>query len=64
MRSLASFVMRGRSQAAMVIVVAGVMPLLNLFSGAALALVTLRQGGREGFITLMLSTAIAGILLG
>ena len=48
----------------MVIVVAGVMPLLNLFSGAALALVTLRQGAREGLITLLLSTAIAGILLG
>ncbi|NJN46816.1 MAG: hypothetical protein HC808_10430 [Candidatus Competibacteraceae bacterium] len=64
MRSLASFVMQGRSQAAMVIVVSGVMPLLNLFSGAALALVTLRRGAQEGLITLLLSTAIAGILLG
>jgi hypothetical protein len=48
----------------MVIVVAGVLPLLNLFSGAALALVTLRKGAWEGLITLLLSAAIAGVLLG
>ncbi|MEZ5581550.1 MAG: hypothetical protein R3F37_01045 [Candidatus Competibacteraceae bacterium] len=62
MRSLASFVMRGRSQAAMILVVAGVLPLLNLFSGAALALVTLRRGALEGLLTLLLSAAIAAVL--
>jgi hypothetical protein len=52
MRSLAGFAMRGRSQAALVAagsaVASLVLPLVAVISSAAVALVTLRQGARDG----------------
>jgi len=66
MRALASFVMRGRSQAVMVVTVMGMLslllPPLSLLSSAAVALVTLRMGEREGFLTLVLAAAACGLL--
>ncbi len=70
MKSLAAFIMRGRVQA--VIGVAGLallslmVPLVSLFSSAALGLVTLRMGARESLWVLAVSAlvaAVAGTLL-
>jgi hypothetical protein len=61
MRGVASFVMRGRWQATVIIVVGALLPLLNVFSGAALALVTLRRGSREGLRLMLMSAALACI---
>lgn len=65
MRSLASFVMRGRAQAAAVAAVVGmlslVIPPLSILSMAVIALVTLRQGEREGLLTLVLAFAACGL---
>jgi len=53
-QSLASFAMRGRSQAALVAaasaVLSFILPLLGLISSSAVALVTLRKGAGEGLI--------------
>jgi hypothetical protein len=62
MRALASFIMRSRSQAALVVVLAALLPLLNVISGAAVALITLRQGPREGMLVIVLSAGAAGTL--
>lgn len=70
MKSLAAFIMRGRLQA--VVGVAGLallslmVPLVSLFSSAALGLVTLRTGARESLWVLAVSgvvAAAAGVLL-
>ena len=68
MRNLASFVMRGRWQAALVTAVSGLLSLLVpptlIISGAAVALGTLRQGQREGFVlTLLASLGLAALAL-
>jgi hypothetical protein len=69
MRSVASFVMQGRLQATVAVVLATVLLLillqpLVLFGAAALALVTLRRGALEGAAVMLLSaTACAVILL-
>lgn len=59
MHGLASFVMRGRSQAALVAAVAAVLSLLLppilIIGGAAVALVTLRRGGGEGLLAIVLA---------
>jgi len=66
MRSLAAFIMRGR--AAAVIAVAGLglvsllIPLVSLFSSAALALVALRKGAAESAWVLGLSALAVGVL--
>jgi hypothetical protein len=61
MGSLAGYAMRGRSQAALVAagsaVLSLILPLVAVISAAVLALVTLRQGGREGLIV----AGIAGL---
>jgi len=66
MRSLASFVMRGRAQAALVAALVGVLslliPPLSVVSMAVIGLVTLRQGEREGLLTLLLAFAASGLL--
>jgi hypothetical protein len=66
MRALASFVMAGRSQAVMVVAVMGMLSLLvwplSLVSSAAVALVTLRHGEREGMLTVALAAAATGVL--
>lgn len=55
--------MRGRWPAALVIAGMALLPVLNLFSGAALVLVTLRQGPREGLLTGLLGFAASAVLL-
>jgi len=54
MQGLATFIMRGRSQAALVASVAAVLslmvPLVGLISSAVVALVTMRQGSTEGLV--------------
>lgn len=62
MRALASFVMRGPVQAAGVIVISALLPLLSVVSGAPLALVTLRQGASAGIIVVAITTGLAGLL--
>ncbi len=61
MQSLASFAMRGRSQAALVVAASAVLslllPLVGLISSATVALVTLRKGAGEGLFV----TAFAGL---
>ena len=44
MRALASFIMRGRVQATLVVVISAVLPLLFWLSAAASSLVLLRRG--------------------
>ena len=58
MRSLASFIMRGPLQAALVTAAAALVPLLFLFSGAAVTLVTLRQGRRAGMTVIVMGTCL------
>lgn len=53
LRGIAEFVMSGRRQAATVAILFALVPLLNLLSGAVVALVTLRKGWREGFLVML-----------
>lgn len=48
MRALAETLMKGRSQAIMVVVIAAMLPLLYWVSAAGVALITLRKGVSEG----------------
>jgi hypothetical protein len=65
MQGLASFVMRGRSQAALVASAAAVLslivPVVGLFSSAAVALVTLRQGALEGLVVGLFAGLASGL---
>jgi len=61
MRALAEYVMQGRRQAATVAVLFGLIPVLNLLSGAVVALVTLRKGPQEGFLVMMWALLPAGV---
>ena len=70
MRALANYILRGRWSATLVVVTAAVLsfilPLLSCISSAAVALVTLRQGAREGGLIILFATAafvvIAGVM--
>ncbi len=66
MRFLADFSMRGRMQAVAVaatsLMLSLLLPPLSLLAAAVVALVTLRQGWREGLDTLLASTLAAGLL--
>ncbi|MGD2082371.1 MAG: hypothetical protein PVF91_05370 [Chromatiales bacterium] len=66
MRILASFVMRGRSQAVMATTVLGmlslILPPVSILSSAVVALVTLRLGEREGVLTGLLAAVACGLL--
>lgn len=66
MRALASFIMRGRMQAILVAVVGAVLslviPPLNHIAGAAIGLVTLRNGGREGFFLVIALGLVMGAI--
>jgi hypothetical protein len=53
LRGLAEYAMSGRRQAATVAVLFGLIPLLNLLSGAIVALVTLRKGMQEGMLAML-----------
>lgn len=66
MRRLAAFVMRGRSQAAMVATVlamlALLMPVLSVPSSAVVGLVTLRKGLLDGLVVGAISALASGLL--
>jgi hypothetical protein len=66
MQGLAGFAMRGRSQAALVAAASAVLsllvPLFGLISGAAVALVTLRQGLAEGILVGAVAGLASGVL--
>ncbi len=72
MKPLAQFIMRGRLPAALVVFASAVLsvliPLIGLISGAAVALVTLRNGAREGSTAIVLalgaSTLFFALVLG
>lgn len=59
MRALASFIMRGRMQATLVVVISAVLPLLFWLSAAAGSLVLLRRGFRDAT-----SVIVGGLLAG
>ena len=67
MRGFASFILRGRMQAVLIVAVAAVMsmviPPLSHVSGAAVALVTLRNGAIEGAL-IAIGSALLLLLLG
>ena len=66
MNALASFIMRGRSQAMLTVVgfaaLSMIIPLLSYFSAAAVALVTLRLGALPGLTLIVTSSAFIGAL--
>lgn len=66
MQSLASFTMRGRSQATLVAAVSAmlslIVPLVGLISSAAIALVTLRKGADEGLVVGAFAGFAGGLL--
>lgn len=66
MKALASFILRGPSQAILVAVgtavLAMMMPPLSVVSGAVIALVTLRSGVRSGGLVMLGSTAFVALL--
>jgi hypothetical protein len=66
MRLLASFVMRGRSQAVMAISIIALLsvlfPPLAVLSSAGVALVTLRIGIQDGIVVVLLSAAACALL--
>lgn len=66
MKALASFILRGPSQAILVAVgtavLAMMLPPLSVISGAAVALVTLRTGVRSGAMVMLGSTAFVALL--
>ncbi len=65
MQAFAAFIMRGRSQAALVASAAAVLslmfPLAGLFSSAVVALVTLRHGALEGLIVGLFAGLASGV---
>lgn len=66
MRLLASFVMRGRSQAVMAISIIALLsvlfPPIAIVSSAGVALVTLRVGVQDGFVVTLLSAVTCALL--
>jgi len=62
MNALATFTLRGPWQAALVVWTATLLPFLSVFSGAALALVTLRQGPRPGLLVIALAGTALGVI--
>lgn len=67
MKGLASFVMRGLSQAVMVTTVLALLslllPLFGILSAATVGLVTLRNGARPGITVSLLSTLVCGLFM-
>lgn len=53
LRGIAEFAMSGRRQAVTVAILFALVPMLNLLSGAVVALVTLRKGWQEGFLVML-----------
>lgn len=67
MQAFAAFIMRGRSQAALVAATSAVLsllvPLAGILSAATVALVTLRQGSREGLVVGLFAGLASGLLV-
>lgn len=65
MRSLAAYVVRGRMQATLVVVVSAllalILPPFSYLSGAAVALVTLRMGVQQGLLLTLGSALLFGV---
>lgn len=66
MKPLASFVMRGYSQATLVVTASAVlsllMPLFGLISSGGVGLLTLRNGARDGLVLLALSVVATAVI--
>ena len=66
MKALASFVMRGQTQAMLVVVgfavLSLIIPLVSYISAAAVALVTLRQGPMQGLMLIVASSVFVGLV--
>jgi uncharacterized protein YybS (DUF2232 family) len=66
MQALAKFIMRGRLQAVMAMVLAAglsmILPPLSYISGGAMVLVTLRHGVQQGLLTMVLAVVIMALL--
>lgn len=66
LKTLATFILRGQSQAILVTVAFAVLalmlPPLSILSGATVALVTLRLGAQPGVVLMALSTLLVGLL--
>jgi len=66
MQTLASFVMRGRSQAVMLATVLAMLSLLippvSILSSSVVGLVALRKGPNEGLLLLVLASAACGVM--
>ncbi len=66
MRGFANFILRGRLQAGLVATIAAaltlVVPLFSHVSGGVLALVTLRNGFREGLLIAIAAVAMLGVI--
>ena len=62
MRGLAEYVMVGRRQAIIVVLLSGFLPLLYVFSAAVVGLVTMRKGRNEGALILLWSLLPAVLL--
>ena len=62
MRGLAEYVMLGRRQAIIIVLLCGFFPLLYFFSAAVISLVTLCKGRNEGLIILLWSFLPAGMM--
>ena len=60
MRALAELVMKGRKQAAFVVIIAALLPMLYWASAAAVALITLRKGTSDGAGVLVWALLPAG----
>lgn len=69
MRALASYIMRGPVQATLVTAAFAltslipILGLLSILSGAAVALVTLRQGAKQGITVVLGASLVAGIFM-
>ncbi len=67
MKGMASFVMRGLSQAVMVVTVLAllsiILPLFGVLSAAGVGLVTLRNGAKYGAIVSLLATVTCGLFM-
>jgi len=67
MHGFAGFIMRGRSQAALVAsgtaVLSLIIPVLGIVSAAAVALVSLRRGGVEGLVVGLIAGVTSGLLV-
>ncbi len=68
MRALANYILRGRWSATLVavttVILSLILPLLSVISSAAVALVTLRHGAREGGLIVLFSTVVLAVIAG